>query len=152
MKDILDSIINKNLVDSDDSEFESTLYELIQYYRRTERHRYSDISRYIFGLEDSELDVLQANLLLLTDYTIRIGDSNLEQNLKKLIDHTDLAQFQKKYIEDQIKEKDRLIRGLYGSTNAIIHKLSQKIKEVESLEKGITKDYKKVISDMDNHK
>lgn len=108
MKNLITELSFKKLADS--SEIGSFSIQLKEYYEGNDRHRYSEVSKVIFGLDDDKVDTLRFNLEAISLKTV---DGSILKNVEKLIDHTDLAQQQKKYIEDKDKELEVLIRGMH---------------------------------------
>lgn len=150
MEEILKEISNYKLKDSDTDKFESILNKLKEYYGKNERHKYSEVSRFIFSLDDSQLDVIAVNLKLIIKQAG--NEHELVRNLEKLIDHTDLALFQRNYIESQVKKNELLLKGIYERTILTRDNLNKSREEFLEAKKSIEEKYKKISSDLEQHK
>lgn len=152
MKDILESLTTSKLSDSDEHGQESLFFRLKSYYEKNERHRYSEVSRFIFNLGDSEIDVLAVNLNLIAKFAEKQNEDALILNINKLIDHADLAHLQRKYIEDKIKKQESLLRGLHRSILKVRTESKKSTEELLETKKELDENFNKITTDIDNHK
>lgn len=165
MKVILESITRKKLSDSGEDSLESLFLGFKKYYEKNGRHKYSEVSRIIYSLDDSEIDVLTVNLNLLVEYSEGKNENGIIRNIKKLIDHADLAHYQRKYIEDKFKETKVKIEGINKSNKSISNELSNSFNELEVVKKDtleaseklnkteekMERNYNNLISKIDEH-
>lgn len=152
MKDILDLMTKSKLLDSDERGQESLFFRLKNYYEENGRHKYSEVSRYIFNLGDSDIDVLAVNLNLIAKFAEKKNEDNIKHNINKLIDHTDLAHIQRKYIENEVKKNERLLRGIHQSTMNVRSESQKLTQELVKTKESLNENYNKISSDIDKHK
>lgn len=148
MEEILKEISNSKLTNNID--IQRIIAELKKYYDTHNRHKYSEVSRFIFNLDESQIDVIAFNLKLIIENID--NEPNITRNIEKLIDHTDLALFQKKYIEDQNKKNKLLLQGIYDKlliSRKELLKTEVKLKE-ELLE--IRNNFNSIEENIDKHK
>lgn len=152
MKDILKMMTKSKILDSDVPGQESIFFSLKTYYERNKRHKYSEVSRYIYSLDDSEIDVLAVNLNLIVKFAKDKNEEDIILNINKLIDHTDLAHFQRKHIENEVKKNERLLRGIHRSTLKVRTESKKLTEELLETKKELDENFNKITTDIDNHK
>lgn len=152
MKDILDLMTKSKLLDSDERGQESLFFRFKNYYEENGRHKYSEVSRYIFNLGDSDIDVLAVNLKLIAKFAEKKNEDNITHNINKLIDHTDLAHIQRKYIENEVKKNERLLRGIHRSIMNARSESQKLTQDLVKTKKSLDENYNKISSDIDKHK
>src|SRR5690606_7928275 len=99
--------------DSNEITPESSFSIIQNYYDENPRHKYSEISNIIYNLEDEDIDILSINLKTLIELAKQKNNIDVINKLDKLVDHADLAHFQRKYTKDEISKRDKLIEGIY---------------------------------------
>lgn len=113
MKDILRELSKNRFEDSNEITPESSFSIIQNYYDENPRHKYSEISNIIYNLEDEDIDILSINLKTLIELAKQKNNIDVINKLDKLVDHADLAHFQRKYTKDEISKRDKLIEGIY---------------------------------------
>lgn len=145
MENLIKELSLKKVVDS--SKIGSFSYQLREYYEDNDRHRYSEVSKVIFSLDDDKVDTLRFNLEAISLKTV---DGSILKNIEKLIDHTDLAQQQKKFIEDQDKELEVLIRGMHKAITKAKTEMTDNKTEFDAAKDKLEERETKVKEEMDN--
>lgn len=166
MNEIVGHLSKSRFEDSEEIDKESSFLMLKTYYEKNERHRYSEISKTIYSLEDERIDILRINLNSLIDHANEDKENRIIKNITKLIDHADLAQYQRKFIEDKTKESDVRIRGIHNVTQRTRTELRSSMQELKLIkedtkiarqelkdtEEKLQKDYEKVTVKIDEQK
>lgn len=152
MRRILETITKSKLSGSDEGDLELLFFRFQRYYDRNERHKYSEVSRFIYSLDDSEIDVLTVNLKLLVEYAKDKSENDIIHKINKLIDHSDLAHYQRKYIEDEVRKNERLMRGIHRSTMTIREESKELTEELKNTKDSLENKFVDISSDIDKHK
>lgn len=131
MDKIVDELSKVRFSDSDKLEPESFFIRIKLYYQQYQRHKYSEISKVVYEFKDDSIDILRINLSEIKEMAYEDGSLDVSEKIDKLIDHADLAEYQRKLIEDVGKEQKVLIEGFQ---RVILHtrkKLSDTKSELE---------------------
>lgn len=128
-------------------EKQNYINELTSFYKKNDRHFYSDISLYSYNCTDEDLDYLIKNIEILLDYYLEgnrdksddfENDINLLNNLKKLMDHIKLEIHRRAEVEKKIKSES--IRTLNTQMSKVTKLLEDGIDErINSVDKKIEK-------------
>lgn len=126
----------------------NNLERLLLVYNMQDRHSYSEVTQFVFEIDDESYECLDNNLKELSQFIEtaqgRRYDS-IKEKVKKLIDHISLAKIQKQYIEDhyllfisssgELMEKVRLL----NQQNIFLEKELKKINyEFENTKEMLT--------------
>ncbi len=139
MEQIVEELSKIRFSDSDKIEPESFLIRIQLYYKQNQRHKYSEISKVVYEFKDDSIDILRINLTEIKKMAYENDSFAVSEKIDKLIDHADLAEYQRKLIEDVGKEQKVLIEGFQ---KVIIHtrrKLSDTKSELETAKKELKK-------------
>lgn len=112
MNRIIDELSNVRFSDSDELNPESFFYRLENHYKENPRHKYSEISKVVYRFNDDRIDILRINLSEIKQVAIDCKNIEIASKIEKLIDHADLAENQRKLIEDVSKESKVFMGGL----------------------------------------
>lgn len=108
---ILEKLSKRRFADSDDMNPESFFKMIKQYYNENDRHKYSEISKVIYDFKDESIDILRINLEIIKEFVDEDGNLELHSKIDKLVDHANLAEYQRALIENMGKETNFLIRN-----------------------------------------
>src|SRR5690625_2493857 len=111
MEQIVDELSVIRFKDSEDIKPESFFIRVKKYYEENPRHRYSDISKVVYKFKDDRIDILRINLEQIKEQANGNNEEAIIQKIDKLIDHADLAEYQRKLMEDVGKETKVLMEG-----------------------------------------
>ncbi|MCF3941556.1 coiled-coil domain-containing protein [Oceanobacillus alkalisoli] len=112
MNQIIDELSNVRFSDSDELNPESFFYRFKEHYEEYPRHKYSEISKVVYRFNDDSIDVLRINLSTIKHIAYDRDDPETATKIEKLIDHADLAENQRKLMEDVSKETEVFMKGL----------------------------------------
>ncbi len=140
MDRIIEQLSKVRFSDSDELDPESFFLRIKLYYEQNHRHKYSEISKVIYEFKDDRIDILRINLTEIKNL-VKDDISGLDDKIDKLIDHSDLAEYQRKLIEDVGKEQKVLIKGYQSQIDKTKKQLESIKEEVEKemIELGKTK-------------
>src|SRR5690625_4687838 len=111
MERIINELSKIRFSDSDTLKPESFLLRLKYYYEQNNRHKYSEISKIVYGFKDDSIDIIRINLVEIKRLAHEGEYLDIREKIEKLIDHANLAEYQRKLIEDVGKEQKILIKG-----------------------------------------
>lgn len=114
MEKIIDALSNYRFKDSDEATIEFFFSEINIYYEENPRHKYSEISKKVYKFNDDRTDIIRFNLQKIRQIAVHKNEVGIINKIDKLVDHTDLAENQRKLMEDVSKETRVLIKGLQG--------------------------------------
>src|SRR5699024_7883297 len=112
MDRIIDELSNVRFRDSEELKPESFFSRFKKYYEENPRHKYSEISKVVYKFKDDRIDILRINLSEIKQVANNCGDNEVAIKIEKLIDHADLAEYQRKLIEDFSKGSKVFMNGL----------------------------------------
>lgn len=131
MEQIVDELSKIRFSDSDKIEPESFFIKIKLYYQKNQRHKYSEISKVVYEFKDDSIDILRINLSEIKKMAYEDGSLDVSKKIDKLIDHADLAEYQRKLIEDVGKEQKVLIEGFQRVLTHTRKKLAETKEETE---------------------
>src|SRR5699024_10211792 len=111
METIINELSKIRFSDSDEIKPESFLLRLKYYYEQNNRHKYSEISKVVYSFKDDSIDILRINLEEIKKLAYKAEYLDIYEKINKLIDHANLAEYQRKLIEDVGKEQKVIIEG-----------------------------------------
>lgn len=157
MKNILSKLAD--IIDK--SNLEQIAEEIDRYYRENGRHSYSEVSTFVYSIEDDEIDYLLKNL---TDIrTILTGkedeDSKQAANkIFKLIDHIQLESARENHIKNAYIEELKEVISINAQRDfakirniqiTMENKQNENNKDIEEQRKKITDEFNKQTTEID---
>lgn len=135
MNQIIDELSKIRFLDSDELDPKSFFIRFKNYYKEHPRHKYSEISKVVYKFNDDRIDILRINLSEIQEFANNSNELEIAKKIEKLIDHADLAEQQRKLIEDGFKKSMVLMKGLKTSLETTKNDLIDTKKETQEVQK-----------------
>ncbi|GAB3801062.1 coiled-coil domain-containing protein [Virgibacillus kimchii] len=147
MNQIIDELSYVRFSDSDSDELtpESFFDRFKNYYKENPRHKYSEISKAVYIFNDDRIDILRINLSEIKKVANEENNTEIATKIEKLIDHADLAENQRKLIEDVSKESEVFMKGLRTALENTREETLKAREELAKTKSQITEAQQKLI-------